>query len=161
LDIADDAVLEPVDVKPVKAPPPDVNVVDLYQKESLFCEHNPEWTVHAGTDDWINISLEWVIGTDAAIAEDVWKYHEHTVTVNAQEIENLESYLHDVEQYSVNCPGETLEIWAKGLSIYLPPLQPGKYEIRWLSEITDEFNNGWVDYQPGNFMEITARLTVE
>jgi hypothetical protein len=68
---------------------------------------------------------------------------------------------HDVEHYSVLCPGETLEIWAKGLSIYLPPLPPGRYEIRWFSEITNEFNNGWVDYKPGNFVEITATLIVE
>ena len=90
-----------------------------------------------------------------------WNYHEHTVTINGQEIKNLENYTHGVKQYSVTCLDETLEIWAKGLSIYLPPLPPGRYEIRWRSEITDEFNNGWVDYEPGNFMEITTTLTVE
>jgi len=161
LEPAQAVALQPIDVKPEKAPPRDVNVVDSFQKESLFCEHNPEWTIKANTDDWVNISLEWVIGTDAAIAEDVWKYHEHTLTINDQEIERLESYIHDVEHYSVTCPGEELEIWAKGLSIYLPPLPPGRYEIKWFSEITNEFNNGWVGYQPGDFMEITAILTVE
>ena len=161
MDTTEVASLPTVDVKPVKAPPADVNVVDTYQVESLFCEHDPEWTVKAGTGDWINISLEWVIGTDSAVAEDVWNYHEHTVTINGQEIKNLESYTHGVKQYSVTCLDETLEIWAKGLSIYLPPLPPGRYEIRWRSEITDEFNNGWVDYEPGNFMEITTTLTVE
>jgi D-alanyl-D-alanine carboxypeptidase len=161
LDTAEDAMMRPVDVEPVKAPPADVNVVETFQKENLFCEHNPEWTVQAGTNDWVNISLEWVIGTDAMIAENVWKYHKHTITINGQEIENIESYTHDVEHYSVACPSETLEIWAKGLSIYLPPLPPGMYEIRWFSEITVEFNNGWTDYKPGNFMEITATLTVE
>jgi CubicO group peptidase (beta-lactamase class C family) len=153
--------LQPLDVKPEKAPPPDVNVVDTFQKESLFCEHNPEWRIKASTEVWINISLEWVIGTDPAIAEEIWEFHEHTATINGQEIENLERYAHDVEHYSVTCPDETLEIWAKGLSIYLPPLPPGRYEIRWFSEITDEFNNGWVDYKPGNFVEITATLIVE
>ena len=161
VDITEDTALPPVDLEPVKNPPADANVVDTFQRESLFCEHSPEWTINAGTDDWINLSLEWVIGADEAIAEDVWQYHDHTITVNNQEIENLEIYVHDVKHYSVTCPGETLEIWAKGLSIYLPPLPPGKYEIRWLSEITHEFNNGWVDYQPGNFMEITATLIVE
>jgi hypothetical protein len=61
----------------------------------------------------------------------------------------------------VTCPDATLEIWARGLSIYLPPLPEGEYEIRWYSEITGRFNNGWVDYRPGNFMEIMAQLTVE
>jgi len=161
MDDTENAALPTVDLEPLKIPPANANVVETFQKESLFCEHNPEWTIKASTDDWINISLEWVIGTDAAIAEDVWKYHEHTVTINGQEIESLESYAHDVEHYSVTCPGENIEIWANGLSIYLPPLPPGRYEIRWFSEITDEFNNGWVDYEPGDFMEITAMLTVE
>jgi hypothetical protein len=161
MDYTEDSALHPVDLKPVKAPPADANVINTYQKESLFCKHNPEWEVIAGTEDWVNISLEWVIGTDATIAEDVWKYHEHTVTINGQEIEGLESSTHDVEHYSVTCPDETLEIWAKGLSIYLPPVPPGRYEIRWFREITAEFNNGWVDYEPGNFMEIKATLIVE
>ena len=46
-------------------------------------------------------------------------------------------------------------------AVYLPPLPEGEYEIVWFSEITDSFNNGWVDYKPGNFMEIKATLTVQ
>jgi CubicO group peptidase (beta-lactamase class C family) len=152
---------EIIDVDPVYQPPEGVSVVETFQKETLFCDHIPTFTVKASSNDWIDISLEWVVGTNPTIAKDVWKYHDHTVTINGQEIDNLEAYTYDVEHYSVTCPGETLEIWAKGLSIYLPPLPEGEYEIKWFSEITGEFNNGWVDYKPGNYMELSATLIVE
>jgi hypothetical protein len=154
-------VLQPIDLKPQKQPPAGAKVFDTSQKERLFCDHNATWTLTAGRDEWIDISLDWVVGTNEAIAEHVWSYHEHTITINGQEIDHLEAYTHDVEHDTVPCPDGTLEIWAKGLSIFLPPLPEGEYEIRWHSEITGRFNNGWVDYRPGNFLEIEAQLTVE
>jgi hypothetical protein len=36
-----------------------------------------------------------------------------------------------------------------------------EYEIQWYSKITGEFDNGWVVYKPGNFMEFNARLTIQ
>lgn len=105
--------------------------------------------------------MDWVVGTSKSIAEDIWNYHQHTITINGQEIGDLDTYTHNVEQYVVECPSETLDIWAKGLSIYLAPLPRGEYEIRWFSEITHEFHNGWVAYIPGNFIEITTTLTVK
>jgi hypothetical protein len=153
--------LAPVDVEPAAQPPAGANVVDTFLKERLFCEHSAQWTVTATREDWIDISLDWVVGTSAATAEEVWPYHEHTISINGQELDDLEAYTHEVRQYTVVCPAETLDIWAKGLSIYLPPLPVGQYEIRWFSEITHGFNNGWVDYKPGNHIEIVAALTVE
>ncbi|MGD2155406.1 MAG: hypothetical protein PVG32_00925 [Anaerolineales bacterium] len=96
-----------------------------------------------------------------AKAEEIWQYHDHIITVDGQEIGNLETFTRDVEHYTVTCADEKLEIWAKGLSIYLPPLPAGLYEIKWYSEITHKFDNGWVDYKPGNYLELTTRLTVE
>jgi len=153
--------LQPLDVQPVADPPDGASIVETFQKETLFCEHNPAWLIEAGPGDWIDISLEWVVGTDAAKAENAWQYHDHTITINGQEIHVLDYYTHEVASYTVICPDERLEIWAKGLSIYLPPLPPGDYEIKWLSQITSEFNNGWIDYKPGNFMEMTANLIVK
>jgi hypothetical protein len=102
-----------------------------------------------------------VVGTDQEKAEHAWRFHTHTITINDVEIPDLDRFAHDVIQYTVTCPGETLEIWAKGLSIYLPPLPPGNYEIRWYSQIMGEFDNGWVSYRPGNSMEFVAQLAVE
>ncbi len=150
-----------INVHPVFQTPEDASVVETFQKETLFCDHIPTFEVKAHPDDWIDISLEWVVGTNPTIAEEVWKYHDHTIAINRQEIENLGAYTHDVEHYSVTSPDSMLEIWAKGLSIYLPPLPKGAYEIKWFSEIMDEFNNGWVDYKPGNYLEISTTLTVE
>jgi len=150
-----------IDVDPVSQPPDLAPVVETFQKETLFCDHIPTWETIASPDDWINISLDWVVGTDETKAKEVWQHHAHTITINGEEIGDLEAYTHDVEHYTVTCPDETLEIWAKGLSIYLPPLPEGSYEIEWYSEITHEFNNGWVDYKPGNFMEVATTLTIE
>jgi D-alanyl-D-alanine carboxypeptidase len=155
------SVLQPIDVEPARQPPTGAQVVHTFQKESLFCDHNAHWTVTAEREDWIDISLDWVVGANETVAEHVWEYHDHTVTINGQAIDDLDAYAHDVEHYVVSCPDGSLEIWAKGLSIYLPPLPEGEYEIRWYSEITGRFSNGWVDYRPGNFMEIVAQLTVE
>jgi D-alanyl-D-alanine carboxypeptidase len=155
------SALPPVEVEPARQPPAGANVFHTFQKESLFCDHNSRWTLAAGRDDWIDISLEWVVGTDLDKAENAWRFHTHTITVNGIEIPDLDRFTHDMIQYTVICPDGTLEIWARGLSIYLPPLPKGAYEIRWYSEITGRFNNGWVDYRPGNFTEIVAQLTVE
>jgi CubicO group peptidase (beta-lactamase class C family) len=151
----------PIDLEPVSQPPARARVVETFQKEALFCDHNASWETSIGPDDWIDISLDWVVATDEAKAEEIWQYHDHIITVDGQEIGDLESYTHAVEHYTVACADETLEIWAKGLSIYLPPLPAGSYEIKWYSEITNYFNNGWVDYKPGNYLELTTRLTVE
>ena len=163
LDHAARAITSPttLEIEPVSQPPDQVNVIETFQKETLFCEHSPTFEVKAGPADWIDISLEWVVGANETIAEEVWPLHEHTITINAQEIENLEAYTHDVIQYSVLCPDESLEIWAKGYTLYLPPLPGGTYEIVWHSEVTEDFNNGWVDYTPGNYLEIRTILIVE
>jgi hypothetical protein len=153
--------LPPVEVEPVIQPPADAKVVRTFQKESLFCDHSTLWTVTAARDEWIDISLEWVVGTDPEKAEHAWRHHTHTITVNGVEIPDLDRFTHDVTHYVVACPDQTLEIWAKGLSIHVPPLPAGEYEIRWFSEITDRFDNGWVSYEPGNHMEFIAQLTVE
>jgi D-alanyl-D-alanine carboxypeptidase len=155
------SVLQPIDVEPEMQPPADASVLHTFQEESLFCDHKPRWTLTAGRDDWIDISLEWVVGTDQQKAEHAWRFHTHTITINGVEIPDLDRFTHDVIQYTVTCPDETIEIWAKGLSIYLPPLPPGDYEIRWYSQITGEFDNGWVSYRPGNAMEFVAQLAVE
>jgi hypothetical protein len=152
---------QPVDVEPQIQPPAGAKVFDTFQKERLFCDHNAQWTLKAEREDWINISLEWVVGTDPDKAENAWQFHTHTITINGIEIPNLDRFTHDVTHYTVTCPDETLDIWAKGLSIYLPPLPPGEYEIRWYSQITGRFDNGWVSYKPGNHMEFVAQLTVE
>jgi hypothetical protein len=154
-------VLEPGDLQPAEHPPASAKVFETFQKESLFCDHNPQWTLTAGRQDWVNISLEWVVGADPIKAENAWGFHTHTITVNGVEIPDLERFTQDVSHYTVACPDGALDIWAKGLSIYLPPLPEGAYEIRWFSEITGEFNNGWVDYRPGNHMEVTALLIIE
>jgi D-alanyl-D-alanine carboxypeptidase len=153
--------LPPVEVEPARQPPAGAQVVHTFQKERLFCDHDAHWTLTARSDDWIDVSLEWVVGTDPDRAENAWRFHTHTITVNGIEIPDLDRFTHDVIQYTVTCPDETLEIWAKGLSIYLPPLPPGNYEITWYSQITGEFDNGWVSYLPGNSMEFVAQLTVE
>ena len=105
--------------------------------------------------------LEWVIGTDEAKAEKAWDHHNHKIRINGIEISDLESYTHEVTHYTVSCPDETLEIRAKGLSIYLPPMPEGEYEIQWYSEITREFDDGWVVYKPGNFMAFNVKLKVQ
>jgi D-alanyl-D-alanine carboxypeptidase len=149
-----------IDYLPVRSPPAGAPLFDTFKKEALFCDHNTRWQLEASTEDWINISLEWVVGTDAVIAENAWKNFKHTIRVNGEEIENLRQFTHNIENYSVTCPDETLNIWAKGLSIYLPPLPEGIYDIQWFSEVTGAFNNGWIDYQEGNYMELNAELKV-
>jgi D-alanyl-D-alanine carboxypeptidase len=153
--------LPALEVKPVKQPPADARVFATFQKESLFCTHDAQWTLTASSQDWINISLDWVVGTDPDKAENAWRFHTHTITVNGVKIPDVEQYAHEVIHYSVTCPDETLEIWAKSLSIYLPPFPAGQYEIKWHSQITGEFNNGWVTYEPGNYLEIVAQLIIE
>jgi D-alanyl-D-alanine carboxypeptidase len=153
--------LPPVVLQPVSHPPDDAPVFATFQKESLFCDQDPQWELVTSTEDWIDLSLEWVVGTDETLAEVAWDHHEHTITVNGMEIPDLETYTHEVQNYTVTCPDQTLEVWAKGLSIYLPPLPEGEYQIRWYSQITGEFDNGWVTYQPGDYMEITAELEVK
>lgn len=160
LDVAT-SVLQPIVLKPEMRPPAGAKVFDTFQKEALFCDHSSLWTVVAAHDEWINISLEWVVGTDPERAERAWQDHTHTVTVNGVDIPDLDRFTHDVIQYTVACPDQSLEIWAKGLSIYLPPLPPGEYEIRWFSRITGQFDNGWVSYKPGNHMEFVAQLTID
>ena len=150
-----------IDLNPVRTPPEGVPVFDTFQREALFCEHNSSWELEASTEEWINISLEWVVGSDPEKAIDVWGNHQHTIEVNGIEIPNLEDYTHDVIQYNVHCPDETLQIWAKGLSIYLPPLPKGDYQVRWFSRITGGFDNGWVAYEPGNSMEFTAEIQIK
>jgi D-alanyl-D-alanine carboxypeptidase len=151
----------PFPVKPIKQPSGDIKVFDSFQKDSLFCDHNPYWKLTATSDGWINISLDWVVGTDMEKAENAWNYHTHTITINGEEIPDLDQYTHDVISYTVKCQDETLEIWAKGLSIYLPPLPPGKYDIKWHSQITGKFDNGWVTYEQGNYMEMVAELNIQ
>jgi D-alanyl-D-alanine carboxypeptidase len=157
----DGSELPPVDLQPVSQPPEDAPVFTTFQKGALFCDQNPQWELVASTEEWIDLSLEWVVGTDDSLAEAAWDHHEHTVTVNGVEVPDLETYTHEVKQYNVTCPDQTLEVWAMGLSIYLPPLPVGEYQIRWYSQITGEFDNGWVTYQPGDYMEITADLDVK
>jgi hypothetical protein len=101
------------------------------------------------------------VGTDSDKAENAWKYHTHTITINGAEIPDIDKYEHEVIRYNVICPDETLTIWAKGLSVYLPPLPSGEYEIKWYSQITGQFDNGWVTYKKGNYMEIVADLVVQ
>jgi hypothetical protein len=153
--------LPPVNIQPGSHAPKGVPVFDTFQKEALFCDHNPQWVLQTSTEDWINLSLEWVVGADSTKAEQAWDKHSHSITINGTQILDLERYTHDITHYKVACPEETLDIWAKGLSIYIPPLPAGKYQIQWNSQITDQFNNGWVTYQPGDFMEINAVLTIE
>jgi hypothetical protein len=150
-----------VDVEPVIQPPANAKGFDTFQKERLFWDHEALWTLTAGREQWIDISLEWVVGTDPERAENAWQHHTHTITINGIEIPDLDRFIHDVNHYTVPCPDKTREIWAKGLSIYLPPLPPGEYEVRWYSLVTGGFDNGWVSYKPGNHMEFVAQLTVE
>lgn len=154
--------LQPVAVDPVKQPPADASVFETFQKQSLFCDQDPHWSLTATPQDWIDISLEWVVGADPAKAENAWSYHAHTITINGEEIPDLERFTHEATNYMVACPdGGPLDIWAQGLSLYLPPLSAGTYEIKWFSQITGEFDNGWVTYEPGDYMEILATLTIE
>jgi D-alanyl-D-alanine carboxypeptidase len=150
----------PAHVVPLASAPADARVISAFAPEALFCEHRTHWQVAATAEDWIDISLEWVVANDATLATAVWPHHTHTVVVGGQELPNLDAHVHDVVPYTAKCPDGELELWAKGLSIVLPPLPPGTYQVRWYSEITEPFNNGFADYKRGNYMEFSATLTV-
>jgi D-alanyl-D-alanine carboxypeptidase len=150
-----------IDIVPLAQLPEGVPVVQASSRQSLYCEHTGLYEVEASTEDWIDISLDWIVGKDEATAERVWDHHTHTISVNGQEIDDLADYTHGPEQYTVTCPGETLDIWSRGFSIYLPPLPEGEYEIVWFSHVDEKFDNGFVEYQVGDYLELATRLTVE
>jgi D-alanyl-D-alanine carboxypeptidase len=150
-----------IDLAPADRPPDGATVVQAFSNQKLFCERQSSWTVVAGPEDWIDLSLDWVVGADQALATEVWPLHTHRILVNGTEIENLEEFTHEVTSYTVECPDTTYELWARGFSIYLPPLPEGEYEITWRSEVTTQFDNGFVEYAVGDYLEAVAELTVE
>lgn len=102
------------------------------------------------------------MGTDKAKAEEAWQYFTpHAISVNGQAIQIPAESIYGPEPYSVDCPEETIEVWSRGLSLYLPPLPAGTYEIIWYSEVHEPFNNGFTDYKAGNYMELITELTVK
>lgn len=152
----------PLQLNVVTMQPPDVPIVQATSKEALFCQQTPHYEVEATPEAWINISLDWIVGTDEARAEEAWQHFTpHTITVNGQSIEIPGESIYGPEPYSVDCPDDTIEVWSKGLSLYLPPLPEGTYEIIWYSEVHEPFNNGFTDYKAGNYMELTTELAVK
>jgi len=142
--------------------PPDVPIVQATSKEALFCQQTPRYEVETTPETWINISLDWIVGTDEVKAEEAWQHFTpHTITVNGQAIQIPDGSVFGPEPYTVACPDETIEVWSKGLSLYLPPLPGGTYEIVWFSEVHEAFNNGFTDYKAGNHMELITELTVK
>lgn len=142
--------------------PPDVPIVQATSKEALFCQQTAHYEVEATPETWINISLDWIVGTSEPKAEEAWQYFTpHTITVNGEAVHIPAESMFGPERYTVACPEETIEVWSKGLSLYLPPLPEGTYEIIWFSEVHEAFNNGFTDYKAGNYMELITKLTVK
>jgi D-alanyl-D-alanine carboxypeptidase len=149
-----------IDLKPAGNLPDNVSAVKAFSNQKLFCERQPSWEVVASPQDWIDISLDWIVGADEALATEVWPMHTHQILVNGVELEGLANFTHEAAHYVVDCPEEKHELWAKGLSVYLPPLPEGEHEILWRSEVTGKFNNGFVEYAAGDYLEARAELTI-
>lgn len=151
-----------LNLQAVTRQPPDVPIVPTTSKEALFCQQTPHYEVEATPETWINISLDWIVGTNEPKAEEAWQHFTpHTITVNGAAITLPAESIYGPEQYTVVCPDETIEVWSKGLSLYLPPLPEGTYEIVWFSEVQEAFNNGFTDYKAGNYMELVTKLTIK
>jgi D-alanyl-D-alanine carboxypeptidase len=150
----------PLFLYPADSLPEDGKAVQVFSNEKLFCDHLTRWEASARSDQWIDLGQAWVVATTAEKAQQVWQYHDHRISVSGLNVENLDQYQQEVEHYQVTCPDGTLDLYARGFKIYLPPLPSGEYEIVWRSVITDKFHNGFAEYRVGDFLEARAQLTV-
>jgi hypothetical protein len=105
--------------------------------------------------------LDWIVAETPDLAEYVWPHHNHRITVNGSELADLVEFQHPVRHYQVDCPEGGLDLFAEGFAIYLPPLDPGQYEIIWRSEVTGKIDNGFVEYRAGDYLEARAELIVQ
>ncbi|MFN2145559.1 MAG: serine hydrolase domain-containing protein, partial [Anaerolineales bacterium] len=148
------------DFEPSRSVPAGEQAVDVFSDQLLFCDHDTSWQIATGSDRWIDLSLDWIVADSPELAEEVWRYHSHRISINGTALENYEEFAHPVIHSRVDCPEESLDLYARGFSIFLPPLEPGKYQIVWRSDVTGKFNNGFVDYQAGDYLEAQALLDV-
>ncbi len=149
-----------MDIDPVSSFPENTEPAKAFLNRRLFCEQETSWNVTVRSDQWIDLSLDWIVAGTPELAEQVWLYHDHRISINGAELEHLEDFIHPVIRYQVDCPDGSLDLYAEGFSIYLPPLDPGTYQIIWRSDVTDKFNNGFVEYRVGDFLEAQALLEV-
>lgn len=149
-----------LDLDPRNSLPENQAAVEAFIDQELFCDQQTAWEVVGGAGQWIDLSLDWVVADSPETAQEVWDFHEHRISVNGAEIPNLDQFQHSVRQYRVECGDESLNLYARGFSVYLPPLDPGEYEITWRSDVTGKFNNGFVEYQVGDYLEARATLLV-
>jgi hypothetical protein len=106
------------------------------------------------------VGFNWVVAAEPELVEEIWPNHNHKITINGIPLENLADFENDMSYSAIDCSDELVEFWARGFTVYLPPLPAGEYEIVWRSDVTHKFHNGFVEYRSGDYLEARARLKV-
>lgn len=145
---------------PVSQPPKDTPVVEAFSKQKAMCEGQTEWTLEAGTKDWIDVSLEWV-AKDVSTAQDNVKHVKLETSVDGATLADTMKYPSSPEPFSINCGGTLIEGSGIKHALFLPPLSKGEHKIAWHATILDDMNDGWNDYPKGTEFTFTATVTVK
>jgi len=145
---------------PASLPPKDAPVVEAFSKQEALCEGQMEWTVEAGTKDWIDVSIEWV-AIDTATTLDNVKHIKFETSVDGKTLADTMKYPSSPEPFSISCDGSLIEGIGIKYALFLPPLSKGEHTVSWHVIIEDDLNDGWSDYPKGTEFTFTGTVTVQ
>jgi hypothetical protein len=144
---------------PISLPPKDAPVVAAFSKQKALCEGLVDWNVEAGTEDWIDISIEWM-AIDIATTQDNVRHIKLETSVDGTTLADTMKYPTISEPFSINCSGTVIEGSSIKYALFIPPLPKGEHKITWHVIVEDDLKDGWNDYPKGTELALTATVMI-